>query len=73
MLQSLPTYETALEQAKRHVVEFQRIIASLEVIGARMDYLEAAASAATARALLVTCRHSLSLAVDHLDRLSHSK
>jgi hypothetical protein len=37
MLRSLPTYETTFEQAKRHVVQFQRIVAGLEVIVARMD------------------------------------
>ena len=59
----------ALEQAKRHVVAFERIVASQEAVVGKLEELGDDKGAEMARTFLKTCRHSLRLAVDHLNRL----
>jgi hypothetical protein len=64
--------EIALEQARRHVIAFERIIASQEVIVAKLEGLGDYKGAEMARTFLETCRHSLSLGQDHLNHLLRS-
>jgi hypothetical protein len=62
-------HEIALEQARRHLVAFQRIVANQEAVVAKMEDLGDCQGAKMARTFLETCRYSLRLAADHLNRL----
>ena len=62
-----------MDQARRHVAAFERIVAKQKVIVARMEELGDENGAQIARDFLDNCRQSLNLAIDHLNRLLQRK
>ena len=64
--------ETPLEQARRHVAFLERAIPKQEAVIKTLDSLGDANGVAVARQLLVSFHQSLTLARDHLKRLSQS-
>ena len=67
------TPETPIEQERRHIAAFQRIIEKQEAIIKRLDALGDARGAAQARELLASFNQALALALERLERLLQSK
>jgi len=64
--------ETPLQQAERHTLRFERAITSQEALVMRMERRGDERGAALGRQLLETFRQSLSLALEHRDRLARA-